>query len=180
MAAFPDHLGLGADREQKIELLGEQLVVILEVVAEQREGFDEGPASGHDLRPAAGYEIEGGELLVDANRIVRRQHRDGAGQPDALGARRGCGERDRRRGDGVVRPVMLAEAEHVEADAVGELDLLQHVGEAPVDIDRLARHGIAAGLDEGVSAELHEDSREMRCRLRLIASPNWGIASALR
>ncbi len=50
---------------------------------------------------------------------------------------------------------MLAEAEHVEADAVGELDLLQHIGEAPVDIDRLARQRIAAGFDEGVSAELH-------------------------
>ena len=75
---------------------------------------------------------------------------------------------------------MLAEAEHVEADAVGELDLLQHIGEALVDIDRLAGQRIAPGFDEGVGAELHEDSREMRCRLRLIASPNWGIASALR
>ena len=155
MPAFPGHLGLGADGEQKIELLGEQLVVIVEVVAEQRKGFDERAAPGHDLRPAAGDEIEGRELLVDAYRIVRRQHRDGAGQPDALGARRGRGERDGRRRDRIVRPVMLAEAEHVEADPVGELDLLQNVGEAPVDIDRLARLRIAPGLDEGVSAELH-------------------------
>ena len=94
-------------------------------------------------------------MLVDPYRIVRRQHRDGAGQPDALGARRRRGKRDRRRGDRVVRPVVLAEAEHVEADAIGELDLLQHIGEAPVDIDRLARQRIAPGLDEGVSAELH-------------------------
>ena len=41
MPAFPDHFRLGADREQEIELLGEQLVVIFEVIAEQRKGFDE-------------------------------------------------------------------------------------------------------------------------------------------
>jgi hypothetical protein len=41
MPAGPDDLGLGADREQKVELFGEQLVVIFQVVAEQRKGFDE-------------------------------------------------------------------------------------------------------------------------------------------
>ena len=51
--------------------------------------------------------------------------------------------------------MMLAEPEHVEADAVGKLDLLENVGEGLVDIDRLAGRGIAPGLDEGVSAELH-------------------------
>ena len=70
MPAFPDHLGLGADREQEIELLGEQLVVIFEVIAEQRKGFDERAPPGHDLRPAARQKIESGELLVDADRIV--------------------------------------------------------------------------------------------------------------
>jgi hypothetical protein len=50
MLAFPDDLRLGADLEQEIELLCEQLVVILEVVAEQRKGLDERAAPGHDLR----------------------------------------------------------------------------------------------------------------------------------
>ena len=50
---------------------------------------------------------------------------------------------------------MLAEAEHVEADPVGKLDLLEHVGEALVDPDRLASPRVAAGLDESVGAELH-------------------------
>jgi hypothetical protein len=53
--------------------------------------------------------------------------------------------------------MMLAEAEDVEADPVSELDLLQDIGEALVDIDRLAGLGIAPGLDESVSAELHEN-----------------------
>ena len=86
-------------------------------------------------------------------------------EPDALGARCGRGERDGRRGDRIVRPMMFAEAEHVEADAVGELDLLQDVGEALVDIDRHAGSRIAPGLDESVSAELQgglERSRKNR------------------
>ena len=52
---------------------------------------------------------------------------------------------------------MFAEPEHIEADAVGEFDLLEDVREGLVDIDRLAGRRIAAGLDEGVGAELHEE-----------------------
>ena len=55
--------------------------------------------------------------------------------------------------------MMLAEAEHIEADPVRELDLLDDVREGLVDIDRLAGRGIAPGLDEGVSAKLHEVPR---------------------
>ncbi len=52
--------------------------------------------------------------------------------------------------------MMLAEPKHIEADAIGELDLLDDVGEGLVDIDRLAGRRIAPGLDECISAELHE------------------------
>ena len=55
--------------------------------------------------------------------------------------------------------MMFAEPEHIEADAVGEFDLLDDVGEAFIHIDRLAGGGIVPGLDESVSAELHEGSR---------------------
>ena len=60
--------------------------------------------------------------------------------------------------------MMLAEPEHIEADAIGELDLLDDVSEGLVDIDRLAGRGIAPGLDEGVSAELHESSKTRALR----------------
>jgi hypothetical protein len=46
-------------------------------------------------------------------------------EPDAFGAGGGRGERHGRRRDRIVRPMMLAEAEDVEADPVGELDLPQ-------------------------------------------------------
>ena len=64
----------------------EQRVVVVEVVAEQRERLDERAAPGHDLGAAAGQQIEGGELLIDAHRIVRAQHRDGRAQAGSLGA----------------------------------------------------------------------------------------------
>jgi hypothetical protein len=40
MPAAPDNRGLGADGKEQVELLGEQLVVIVKVVAEQRKGLD--------------------------------------------------------------------------------------------------------------------------------------------
>ena len=67
----------------------------------------------------------------------------------------GRGKRHGRRRDRIIRPMMLAETEDVEADPVGELDLLQQIGEALVDVDRFAGQRIAAGFDESVSAELH-------------------------
>jgi hypothetical protein len=51
--------------------------------------------------------------------------------------------------------MMLAEPEHIEADPIGKLDLLDDLSEGLVDIDRLAGRGIAPGLDECVGAELH-------------------------
>ena len=56
--------------EQQVELLGEQLVVVVEVVAEQREGLDERAAPGHDLGAPARQQIERRELLIDPHRIV--------------------------------------------------------------------------------------------------------------
>jgi hypothetical protein len=61
--------------------------------------------------------------------------------------------------------MMFAEPEHVEADAVGKLDLLQNIGEAFVHVDRLPGRGIAPGLDESVSAELHESPRQHALRI---------------
>ena len=91
VAALPRDLRLGAECKQEIELLREQFVIGVEVVAEQRKGFDERAAPGHDLGATARDEIESGELLIDPHRIVRRQNRDGARQADALGARGGRG-----------------------------------------------------------------------------------------
>ena len=71
MPALPGDLRLSADCEQEIELLGEQLVVVVEVVTEQRKGLDERAAPGHDLGAAFRDEIEGRELLIDAQSAVQ-------------------------------------------------------------------------------------------------------------
>ena len=115
--------------QQQVELLGEQLVVVVEVVAEERERLDERAAAGHDLGPAARQQVERGEVLEDAHRVVRAEHGDRAGQPDPLGARGRRGQDDRRRGDREVGPMVLADAEDVQPDLVGQLDLLDQVAQ---------------------------------------------------
>ena len=87
------------------------------------------PAPGHDLGAAAGEQVERREVLEDAHRVVGAEHGDRAGEPDPLRARGGRGEHDGRRRDGEVGPVVLADAEDVEADLVGQLDLLEQVAQ---------------------------------------------------
>ncbi len=119
---LPDQwtLGVVADLEEEIELLGEEGVVVFEVEAEEGVGLDEGAAAGDDLGAAAGDEVEGGELLEDADGVGGAEDGDGAGEADGLGEG-GCGgEDDGGGGIEVLGAVMLADAEDVEADLVGE------------------------------------------------------------
>ena len=142
---------LVAQREQQLELLGEQLVVVVEVVAEQRERLDERAAAGHDLGAAAGEQVERREVLEHADGVVGAEHGDGARQADALGARgAAASEHDGRRGDREVGAVVLADAEDVEPDLVGQLDLLDQVAQPLL-------RGLIPGSDVGerVDAELH-------------------------
>src|SRR6202034_1171199 len=57
-----DVLG-GAQREQQLQFLGKQLVVVLQLVAIQREGLRERSPSGHDLGTPTGEQVERRELL---------------------------------------------------------------------------------------------------------------------
>jgi hypothetical protein len=95
MLAFPLDAGLIAELEEEVELLGEELVVELGVVAEERIGLDEGAAADDDLGATVGDEVEGGEVLEDANGIVGAEHRDCGSQADLLGTRGSGGEQHR-------------------------------------------------------------------------------------
>jgi hypothetical protein len=86
---------LRADGQQQVELLGEQGVVVGQVVAEQREGLGERPSARHDLGTAARQQVQRGELLEHADGIVGAEHADGTGQPDLVGA---LGRRGKHRG----------------------------------------------------------------------------------
>jgi len=69
-AAFPRDLALSAELDEHRELLLEQLLVVREVEAEQREGLGERPAAHDDLGAAVGQRVERGEALEDAYGIV--------------------------------------------------------------------------------------------------------------
>ena len=64
--------------------------------------------------------VERGEALEDADRVVGAEHGDRGAEADPLGAPGDGGQHDLGRGDGEVVAVVLADAEEVEAEAVGE------------------------------------------------------------
>ena len=146
-----DALG-AAQCEQQAELLGEQLVVVVEVVAEERERLDERATAGHDLRSPVREQVDRRELLKDAHGIVGAEDADRARQTDPGRPRRDGGEGHSRRGDDEVRPVVLADAEDVEAHLLRKLGFLQQLSHA------LGRAGVAE-LRECVGADLHRGAK---------------------
>ena len=142
MRPRPRHaLGLPQPEQQR-EVLDEELVVVGEIEAEEGKRLDERAAAGHDLGATAREQVDGREVLEDADRVVRAEHRHGARQPDLLGADRGGAEDDGRGGDGEVRAVMLSDAEDIEAEPVGELDLLHQVSQPLCRVDGLSARRI--------------------------------------
>ena len=113
-----------ADLQEKAKLFLEEVVVVRQVIAEQRERLGERAASRHDFGASVGDEIERREVLKDPDGIVGAENTDRAREADAFRAG-GRGRKD----DGGSRdhelpPVMLPHAVHVEADLVRELDLV--------------------------------------------------------
>ncbi len=135
--------------QQPHELLLEEPVVVGEVVAEERERLDERATSDHDLGTAAREQVDGRKLLEDADRIVGAEHVDCAREPDPLRPHRGSREDGRGGRDGEVGAVVLPDAEDVEPDLVGELDLLDQVPQTLLRVEARRQ------LREGVDPELH-------------------------
>ena len=148
----PVQVGVPERREDR-ELLLEENLVVVERVPEERERLGERPAAEDHLGAAVGEGIEGGEPLVDADGIVGAQHRDRGAEPDALGAAGDRREHDFRRADGEVGAVVLADAEEVHADAVGQLGLGDDVAE-DLGVGYQAAVGVGGDVAEGVEAQL--------------------------
>ena len=70
----------------------------------------------------------------------------------ALGRRR---QDARRRGGREIGPVVLADAEHIEADLVGQLDLFDQVAQPLRRVDGLPGRRIGRGFRECVDADFH-------------------------
>ena len=125
MLSGPMDMRVFAQGEEKVELLGEEIVVVFELEAEEREGFDERAAAGDDFGAAAGDEVEGRELLKDAHGICGAEDCDCAAEAD-LRCACGCGgEDDCGCGVEVLAAVVLAEAEDVQAGLVGCCDFVE-------------------------------------------------------
>jgi hypothetical protein len=109
-------MGSFAERQEEVELLGEEIVVGAGVQAKQRKGFAERSSPDHQFGAALGDEIHGRELLEDPHRVGGAQDRHRARQPDLAGARGGRGQDDRWRGIEELGAMVLANAEDVETD----------------------------------------------------------------
>jgi hypothetical protein len=180
-SARPGDRVLGADREQEVELLAEQLGVVGEVVAEEREGLDVRAATRDDLGPAVRELVECRELLPHPHRVVRAEHRDRARQPDPLG-RGGCGgEHDGRSGADEVGAVVLADREEIEAGLVGDACLLDGLSCALLRRRHGARERVLRELDEAHVPQFEAGTAgggDLGHRCALLLGPRRGVCGS--
>ena len=144
-----------ANLEQQIKLLRKERVVIFQAQPEERVGLHERAAAGDDLGAAMRDQVQRGEFLEDAHRVRGAQNGDGARQPDVFRARGRRGQNHDRRGIQKLRPVMLADAENVEAHVVGKLDLLEQMLHALHGTERETCGRVGDSRCEAVDPDLH-------------------------
>ena len=111
------------------------------------------PRPEDHLGAAVGDGVEGGEALVDADRVVGAEHRDRGAEADAAGAGGDGGEQHLGRADGEVGAVVLADAEEVDADPVGQLRLGDDVAE-DAGLGQRPAVRVHGDVAEGVEAQL--------------------------
>ena len=137
---------------EQVELLLEQLFVLVEWVPEQRERLGERATPEDHLGAPVRHRVDGGEALEHADRVVGAEHRHRGPEADAFGASRDRGEHRLGRGHGEVVAVVFADAEEVEAEAVGEHGLVDDVA----DHLRLAQ-AVAVGVDGDVAERVEAE-----------------------
>src|SRR6478609_2330953 len=143
---------IGHDGREQVELLLEERLVVAEVETEERERLDERASADSDLGTATADRVDGGEALEDADRVVAGQDRHRRAEADVLGAPREAGEQHVGGAHGVVVAVVLADAEEVEAEPVGELTLGQDLPDHRGGVER-GTVGAVRDVAEGVEAE---------------------------
>ena len=141
-----------AQRGEDRELLLEQDVVVVQRVAEQRERLGERAAPQDHLGSAVRHGVERGEALVDADRIVGAEDGDGGAEPETLGAAGDGAEQHLGGADGEVGAVVLAHAEEVHADPVGQLGFGDDVAEDTC-LWLESTFGVRGDVAEGIQAE---------------------------
>ena len=90
----------------------------------------------------------------------------------------GRGEHDVRHGDRVVGAVVLADPVDVEADLIGQLDLIEQVSKPLADVDLASRRRIEARLGERVESDFHAVNLEGRGALAKERPPRSSAGAA--
>jgi len=119
-----------ADLEQQLQFFGEQRIVVLEPVPEERERIDKGSPPDDHFGASVRQQIESGKVLEHPHRVCGAENGDGAGESDSLRASGRGGKDDGGSGIKKVLAVMLANAEHVESSLIGVLDLGDEIVQA--------------------------------------------------
>ena len=88
-----------------------------------------GGAAGAELDAAIGHDIEHADSLGHPNRMIERQHHDAMADANAFGAAGHASEENLGRGavGEFVEEVMLDGPHRIEAEAIGEFDLLERL-----------------------------------------------------
>ena len=138
---------------EQLQLLLEQRLVLVQRIAEERKRLDERATAEDDFGAAVRRGVERREPLKDAHRVVGAQHRDSGAEPDATRSTGNRGEDDLRRRDGEVGTVMLADADEIDAQLVGENGLVDDVAD-DLGLRERATVGVASDVAERVEPEL--------------------------
>jgi hypothetical protein len=136
----------------------EHLVVVGRVDAEQLERLKEGAAPGDDLRPTLADQVQGGEVLVQPDRVQSGQDRYSAGEPDTAGGLGDGGQDDRRRGDGELGAVMLAQGENVQTSLVSRDAVRHDLPDARARVVEPAGGRVGLAVRQGQDAQFHGDA----------------------
>ncbi len=150
-------MGRLAELEEEVQFLREKCVIVARLETEQRISLAEGPPANDNFGTAFRDQVEGRELLKHPHGVGRAQHRDRAGEADRIRAGSRSRQNDRRGGIQEFGAVVLAHAEHVEPDAIGDLDLLEEIGHAIGCRRRFARRRIGEDCRETVDADFHSE-----------------------
>jgi hypothetical protein len=126
-AARPVHILSFINLQQHVELFDEEILVVVQIIAEEGKGLDKSAAPGDDLGASIAQPIERGELLEDTHRVVGAENRNGTGKPDMFRLCRRGRECDRHGRDRIVGPVMFAQPVDIDPDLIGEDHLFDHV-----------------------------------------------------
>ncbi len=143
---------------EEVGFLFEEVLVVGEVIAEERERVDAGTPSEDDFCPTPGDGVERGVALKHPDRIVGAQYRDSRPDADAGRARGDGGEHHVGGRQREVIGVVFTDPEEVHAHLVGKHTLFDKVADR-LGMGQRAVVIVVGDIAKGVQAE---DERELR------------------